>query len=439
MQAPRTTHPIDSVSGLDYRKLYDQNLYRFAPKYVMAARFAQHEHHARKLRQLMLRTSGLELCCDEQWLELEHDLGPGVYTEALYQLSHLEMLPEAARDILLAILDHRRTMSLALGREVSLLAAASDYLTGVRPMLKDPVLLESGLLALKEEIALKDELTGLFNRRYFNQELPREIERFRRFGQPFALLLLDLDNFKAFNDAHGHSAGDAALAQLSTLMRHGARGYDHVVRYGGEEFALILPQSRQHDALTVAERIREEAARQHILYESRLLGPVTVSIGAAIFPQDALDMETLVQRADEALFEAKAVRNMVRMYRDAKRQHPRFPLSDPLTVRMVSGDLTLAEARSLDVSFGGMLVETPRSLPQNTALSVVLSDPLKGLTLPIQAIVRRVSNSDGQTFHLGLSFTLDSLEDQKTLLSLIETRALPDSGRSPHRPPGLTP
>lgn len=400
----------------------------------MAARFAQHEKHAARLRQIMLRTHGVELCCDAQWLELESELGQQVYSEALYQLSHLEMLPEAARDLLLALLDHRRTMGLALGREVSLLAAASDYLTAVQPMLRDPVLLEGGLLAMKEEIALKDELTGLFNRRYFNQELPREVERFRRFGQPFALLLLDLDNFKAFNDSHGHSAGDAALAQLAALMRRGARGYDHVVRYGGEEFALILPQSRQHDAVAVAERIREEAARTPILYEGRLLGPVTVSAGAAIFPQDALDMETLVHRADEALFEAKALRNAVRMFRDAKRQHPRFPLSDPLSVQVVSGDLTLDEARSLDVSFGGMLVEASSRLPENTPLSVVLSDPGKGLRLPIQATVRRVSSPDGGTFHLGLSFNLDSLEDQKTLLSLIENRALP-SGHSPAHTP----
>ncbi len=405
----------------------------------MAARFAQHEQHAPKLRQLMLRTRGLELCCDEQWHELEREFGQRIYSEAVYQLSHLELQPEAARKILLDILDHRRTMSLALGRDVSLLTAASDYLTAVRPMLRDPLLLDAGVLALKEEIALKDELTGLFNRRYFNQELPREIERFRRFGQPFALRLLDLDNFKAFNDAHGHSAGDAALAQLAELMCNGARGYDHVVRYGGEEFALILPQSRQHDAQAVAERIREEAARHLVRYEDMELGPVTVSIGAAVFPQDALDMDTLVHRADEALFEAKALRNTVRMFRDAKRQHPRFPLSDPLKVRVVSGDLTLAEARSLDVSFGGMLVETPKGLPENTPLSVVLSDPQKGLHLPIQAIVRRVSNPDGETFHLGLSFNLDSLEDQKTLLSLIENRALPSSHKTAQKPLALTP
>ena len=106
---------------------------------------------------------------------------------------------------------------------------------------------------------------------------------------------------------------------------------------------------------------------------------------------------------------------------------------------MVSGDLTLAEARSLDVSFGGMLVEAHRSLPENTPLSVVLSDPQKGLQLPIQAIVRRVSNPDGETFHLGLSFNLDSLEDQKTLLSLIENRALPSTDKTAAKPLALTP
>lgn len=399
----------------------------------MVARFAQHDQHASQLRQLLLRTGGLGLFSHAIWADMERECGREVYSEALYQLSHLVLPPEGARELLIDLQNHRQAMSVAMGRDVSLLTAASDYLTAVCPMLKDPLLMDAGVLALKEEIALKDELTGLFNRRYFNMELPREIERFRRFGQPFALLLLDLDNFKAFNDSYGHSAGDAALVELAKLMRRGARGYDHVVRYGGEEFAIILPQARQHDAQAVAERIREEAARHLIRYEDRMLGPISLSIGAAIFPQDALDMETLVIRADEALFEAKALRNSVRMYRDAKRQHPRFPLSDPLSVRMVSGDLTLAEARSLDVSFGGMLVESYREVAENTPLSLVLSDPRLGLQLPLSAIVRRVSNPDGTTYHLGLSFTLDSVEDQKTLLSLIEHRALPCPNKTASR------
>lgn len=404
----------------------------------MAGRLDHRKRHAQRLRQLMAQTRGMELCCGEQWAELERDLGLDVYAEALFQLSRVELPPEAARDCLTAILDHQRTMALGLGREVALLTAACDYLTRVQPMLQDPVLMDSRQLAQKEESALKDELTGLFNRRYFNQELPREIERFRRFGHPFSLLLLDLDSFKAFNDVHGHSAGDAALRQLGELMGKSARIYDHVVRYGGEEFALILPQARQKDALAVAERIREAAARQYIRYGGELIGPVTISIGAATFPQDALDMDTLVHRADEALYEAKNLRNTVRVFRDAKRQHPRFPLSDPISVRIVTDELTQMDARSLDISFGGMLCESALGVPEDTALSLVLSDPERGLNLPIQAIVRRVSSADGRNYHLGLSFTLDSLDDHRTLLALIEHRVRPAAPLSARRGPMAT-
>ena len=144
----------------------------------------------------------------------------------------------------------------ALGRNVGLRIALYDLFVNKHHIMKQPIMLEDVLLEHKEECAFKDSLTGLYNRRYFNQEVPREIERFRRFGIPFSLLMLDLDRFKHFNDNFGHLAGDEALKTVAEVLSNSARIYDRIVRYGGEEFAIILPQASRKEALVSAERIR---------------------------------------------------------------------------------------------------------------------------------------------------------------------------------------
>lgn len=156
------------------------------------------------------------------------------------------------------------------------------------------------------ELATVDGLTGLYVRRYFDTRLREELERARRFGTAFSLLLLDIDDFKRMNDTLGHAAGDRVLREVAQSTRAGLRAIDIPARYGGEEFAYILPRTQLLEAHGVAERIRQDVAATRVEASGRTLS-VTVSIGVACYPESGEgDAAALVERADMALYRAKA-------------------------------------------------------------------------------------------------------------------------------------
>jgi len=373
-----------------------------------------------QLKALLQRTATTATMTVNHWRTLAEEFGPEIYAEALYRLARLEMEPDQAQDCLLAIVAHQGVLSRALRRNVSLLTATCDYFMQVDPVVREPVLLEVRLLQQKEDHAERDELTGLLNRRAFNQELPREIERFRRFGHGFTLLMLDVDHFKEFNDAHGHSAGDLALIKVGSILTESARLYDRVVRYGGEEFALILPQTGAEESLAVAERIRDSIARQCINFCGQDLGCVTVSIGLACYPVDGLDMAGLVESADKAMYTAKERRNCVRLYQDSKRNHRRFALSSPLSLSLQTPQLGSFTASALDVSFGGLRCSATAGLPPATVLHLVLSDAARSIHLPLRAEVRRLDATGAGSYQMGLAFRLENAEDQMKLVALLD-------------------
>jgi len=156
-----------------------------------------------------------------------------------------------------------------------------------------------------------DALTGLLNRRAFEEALDAEVQRSRRLGEPFSVLMLDADHFKDINDRDGHAAGDRALQHLGTLLAAHMRDIDRVGRYGGEEFVVLLPGTGQHDALVTAERLREKVQGLPPRWQERAL-PLTVSIGVSEWRADEDDVASLLARADAALYQAKeAGRNCV--------------------------------------------------------------------------------------------------------------------------------
>lgn len=377
-----------------------------------------------RLNDLLKRARNNCTLSRQLWESLARDAGDEIYTEALYRLTRLELSPGEAKDTMLDVLDHQEGLCQALGRNISLVTAMCDYFMQVNPMLSDPILVEVNLLRQREESAYKDELTGLSNRRAFNQEVPKEMERFRRFGQPFTLLMLDLDHFKDFNDTYGHSAGDQALRDIAHELGDTARLLDTIVRYGGEEFALILPQTTREEAVGVAERIRQAMERHVIVFAGQELPPVTVSIGLACFPTDALDMASLVQRADQALYQAKVKRNSVRPFSDHQRSQTRYTLSDPLPLRLRDAKSQI-QAMARDISFGGLLCIADRPVPRATNIELMLTDNVLGIRLPVNAQVSRVSSTGDGNYQMGLSFQLSSLEAQKTLMALIEGRTQP--------------
>jgi diguanylate cyclase (GGDEF)-like protein len=158
-----------------------------------------------------------------------------------------------------------------------------------------------------QTLAITDSLTGLTNRRAFDRALDTELSRAIRYGYPLTLIILDIDNFKAYNDTYGHPAGDRRLIAIAALLRANVRDPDLAARYGGEEFALILPHTDKEGALALAERIRstaESAAARRSAVRAPIAG-FTISLGVATYPDDAGTAEELLQAADNAELEAK--------------------------------------------------------------------------------------------------------------------------------------
>jgi len=156
-----------------------------------------------------------------------------------------------------------------------------------------------------ETIAITDSLTGLYNHREFQKRLMEEIERGKRYGKEFSLLMLDMDHFKVINDTHGHPVGDAVLKETAKIIKKSVRNVDLPARYGGEEFAVILPETSGEQAKKVAERIRKAIDQSSFAIPDGHPVHLSISVGIASFPLDADSREGLIISADEALYFAK--------------------------------------------------------------------------------------------------------------------------------------
>jgi diguanylate cyclase (GGDEF)-like protein len=160
------------------------------------------------------------------------------------------------------------------------------------------------LVEQRTELAVRDGLTGLYNRRSFNDSLARSIAREARSAGRLALLLFDLDHFKKINDTHGHPAGDEALRRASRLLQSSLRRGDLAARYGGEEFAAILPGADEAGGVRQAERVRQAIAKEPLLFEGARI-EIRASFGVAVWPEAGEDAQALVETADRALYAAK--------------------------------------------------------------------------------------------------------------------------------------
>jgi diguanylate cyclase (GGDEF)-like protein len=155
-------------------------------------------------------------------------------------------------------------------------------------------------------LSITDSLTGLFNRRYFDDRLFEEFQRATRYNSTFSLAIFDIDDFKLFNDTEGHLAGDEVLKAIANIARESLRAIDIIARFGGEEFSIIMPQTDRDEAFLVAERVRKNV--REFMPVSWKLFPreqITVSIGISTFPQDGKEAKTLIRNADKALYKAK--------------------------------------------------------------------------------------------------------------------------------------
>jgi diguanylate cyclase (GGDEF)-like protein len=217
-------------------------------------------------------------------------------------LTHLELRESQCLQIWDEMLTRRRELSGLLGRTVSLKTAFVDVLASAG-WLRVPILIEYDDLKKLQLNAVTDPLTGLYNRRLFGETFEKELNRARRYGLPLGLVILDLHRFKEVNDKHGHPRGDDVLRAAATTLKSALRTSDSAFRIGGDEFALLLPQTDAAQALALSRRV--ETVFAEMLQPLQLGVSVSMDHGVTTFPQDGEQADQLIRVADERLYRLK--------------------------------------------------------------------------------------------------------------------------------------
>jgi diguanylate cyclase (GGDEF)-like protein len=347
-------------------------------------------------------------------------------------LTQLDFEESEARNHWTRILAHRAELTSRLGREASVQLAALDYFQTLSPSIKNPKVVEMATFLATERSAITDGLTGLYNRAFFDASLRRELKRARRYGLAFSLVMLDLDDFKTLNDLHGHVVGDEALSRLSEVIRASVREIDVACRYGGEEFALILPETSRTGAYIVSERIRVDAKetfeREPLRSESSSRISMSVSGGIAIYPTDSNSAEGLVRMADKALYRSKHEgKDRITLHAEEKRRSPRLDAKNLLVFRERRSrrDRGQDELRSetKNLSRNGALVESQIPLNVGTELDIDIYLPRKRSDFFLKGKVVRLEEAPGKSgdrarYHVGVAFVADDEEDARRLETL---------------------
>jgi diguanylate cyclase (GGDEF)-like protein len=356
-----------------------------------------------QLRDRIVRFLEEECLDPDEWARrlqsLEGEGGPLVYSILLFVLARLDLPPARARNCWEHVLGEWRTINLRLGEAVDLRLAVLQYFLRRERKLENPAIVELRVLHRTEDSAIVDELTRLYNFRYFQERLREEVRRADRYQRPLALLMLDADDFKAFNDTYGHLAGNAALRRLGQVLKRSVREVDFVARYGGEEFAVIVPDTPKKGALRLAEKVRAAVERARIGGGLRRR-TLTVSVGLACFPGDATDDTRLVERTDRGLYMAKGLgKNRVKAFSDERREHPRVDtLVHGRFSRLAEDSRPLA---TCNISEGGLLFTNREPLPVASLVHVRLQlprphEPVEGI-LRVARVVPGTNGHDVRT------------------------------------------
>jgi diguanylate cyclase (GGDEF)-like protein len=340
-----------------------------------------------------------------------------IHSQMLELFVHLSFNEEEAKQHWENIFANYQYYKKKLSRNVGLRVAMFDYFINLNQMLTSPILVEMRLFKETEKLTMIDEMTGLFNRRYFNLSMKKELRRAIRYDKLLSLLLLDIDDFKLINDTKGHLFGDETLIKLGQLLCHACREEDIVCRYGGEEFIIILPETTSNGALKFGERFKDSLQENPFFRENR----ITLSGGIATYPYDGNEVIELIKIADKSLYAAKfAGKDRIIIGREESRRFKRNPYSWKLIYKQLND--TFIENRdnavySQDISLGGIRFESTQLLPLDSKLLLNISLPENDEIILLGKVVwlKKVNES---LYAYGVQF-LDTTNEQLNKLKKI--------------------
>lgn len=317
-------------------------------------------------------------------------------------VAHVDLPESLSLEYWDQILARRQELSGSLGKQISLKTAIVDVLAASN-FLRLPVLMEYDELKKLQVNAATDSLTGLYNRRLFDEYFEKELNRAKRYSHHLALVLMDLHRFKEVNDKHGHMLGDQVLQMAATTMRKTLRTSDYAFRIGGDEFALLLQQTDPDQSAVLSRRLR--ASYESVVQPLKLDVPLALDYGVAIYPEDGETKEDLIRIADERLYKLKtasrAPNRVIAMEPPPPHEKAASPVATsvvveavgPINVRAerrkwervslagtrayaVLGDSPQRTARVLDLSYGGVALQIEKHEDMPASFSAVLHVPI---------------------------------------------------------------
>jgi len=224
------------------------------------------------------------------------------YSSIIYYLTGIEFEEKEARDYWGEILKHKYIMSSRLGRNVGIRVAALDYFTNIKRMLNTVTFVDVNLFKDIEIEAVYDKLTRLYNRRALYDIFDEEKQKATKKDLKISIVMVDIDDFKIFNDKYGHLAGDTLLYEVAKILKDTARNNDgYAIRYGGEEFLLIFAGKSKEEVFNLMEVVRKKIEERDFFKFKKL----TISAGISLFPDDGKELKELIEKSDKLLYQAK--------------------------------------------------------------------------------------------------------------------------------------
>lgn len=336
--------------------------------------------------------------------------GDRAYPIIFSLFASLKLPQEEAKRHWLQLLAHRQGLLDLLKRPMTLVTVLCDYLASRTDFKINPKLVDIKSFEHVIRTSTHDALTGLLNRNYFQDTLGHQLAQAKRFDSNLSLLFIDIDDFKEVNDGYGHVVGDSVIRRVAKIIKTEIRQSDLAIRYGGEEFVVLMPGTASIEALVLAERIRSSIAEAVLVTDA---GDIRMSIsgGVATYPLEAKNKDELVYYADSALYLSKgAGKNRISVFKEDKRRFMRIDVSEPVRIRPLDfNSVEEFSGFSKDIGIGGILFENnyPFDLGTKVQLTIRLNE--KGPTLLIGTVVR-VEVVGEDLFDIGMALSFKELD-----------------------------